>query len=157
MNDTYRPTFQSILDESPTSVDYPKPTPVGSYLCRIPQPEYGKSSLKKTPFVQYDLKILSALEDVDPAALAECGDVAGRTIRATYYTTEDAIYRLDEFHAHCGIDLGKPASRRQRNEAIVNGTVVAHVRHEEENLSKEDLANGVVPRVFARLSRTAPA
>src|SRR5271165_3688395 len=163
MNDL-SPNFSSILDDAaPDHVELPKPLPVGSYLCSVPLCEYGASRDKGTKYVQWDLPIIAPLDDVDPDALEAYGDVKGRTIRATFYyaDADDNIskssWRLDAFHEHCGLNLRQPSSWRKRNDAVTNSQVVVYVRHEPEKLSREDLAAGVVPRVFSRLDRTAPA
>lgn len=155
MNDQ-RPNFQSILDEAPDHVERPKPLPEGTYLCVVGAGVYGKSNKKQTPFVEFPLRVLQPMDDVDLDVLNEMGGCEGKSIRATYYTTTDAIFRLDEFHEHCGVDLGQPASRRSRNDLIVNSQVLAHVNHRETEITPEERAAGVVPVVFAELRRTAP-
>lgn len=142
------PNFTSILDEQPTEVNRPKPLPEGTYLCVVQQSEEGKSSKKGTPFVKFPLRPVSPLDDVDPTALDEMGGLEGKVLNATYYTTPDAIYRLDEFHEHCGIDLSEPASRRARNAEVVNSQVLAVIKHRES----DDHTS-----VFAEVNRTAPA
>ena len=144
-----QPNYASILDESPTEIERPKPLPVGTYLCVVQgQPRYDKSSKKQTDFVEFTLRPIAAEEDVDEEALAEMGGFDNKTIRATYYLTEDAVYRLDEFHQHCGIDPEDGESRRNRNEAIVNAQVRAVVKHR----NSQDGST-----VFAELARTATA
>lgn len=144
-----QPNFASILDEAPTEIERPKPLPVGTYVCVVAgQPVYDKSSKKSTPFVQFTLRPIAAGEDVDADELAEMGGFDGKTIRATYYLTEDAVFRLDEFHQHCGIDITNAASRRQRNEEVVNAQVNAVIRH---RMSEDG------QQVFAELARTAAA
>lgn len=144
-----QPNYASILDESPTEIERPKPLPVGTYLCVVQgQPRYDKSSKKQTDFVEFTLRPIAAEEDVDEEALAEMGGFDNKTIRATYYLTEDAVYRLDEFHQHCGIDPEDGESRRNRNEAIVNAQVRAVVKHRNSQDSST---------VFAELARTATA
>lgn len=143
------PDFSALLDAAPTEVNRPKPLPVGSYLCIVQgQPVYDKSSKKSTPFAQFTLKPIQALDDVDAEALAEMGGIENKTLRTTFYLTEDAVYRLDEFHQHCGIDLDTPASRGVRNENCVNAQVIAVVKHRPSD-------DGTT--VFAEVSRTAPA
>ncbi|HOA52104.1 MAG TPA: hypothetical protein PKI05_07590, partial [Thermogutta sp.] len=89
-----KPNFASILDESPTEIDRPKPIPTGTYLCRVQgSPVYDKSSKKGTPFVQFTLKPISAEDDVDEEDLAEMGGLDNKTLRLTFYLTEDAVYR----------------------------------------------------------------
>lgn len=146
------PNFASILDESPTEITRPKPLPIGTYLTRvIGAPRYDKSSKKQTPFVEFTLKFLSAEDDVDEDDLVEAlgdGDIGDRALPVTFYLTEDAVYRLDEFHTHCGIDLEEEQSRRQRNDEVVNAEVRVVVSHEASQDSSQ---------VFARIRRTLPA
>lgn len=144
-----QPHFATILDEAPSEVVRPKPLPAGTYTCVVRgQPRYDKSSKKRTPFVEFSLAAIAAGEDVDFEELEACGGIDGKIIRATYYLTEDAAYRLDEFHSHCGIDLGIEASRRQRCEEVVNAQVTAVMRHRASD-------DGTA--VYAELARTAPA
>ena len=143
------PNFSSILDESPTEVSAPIPLPQGTYVCVVQgSPVYDKSTKKGTPYVEFTLRPIAADSDVDEDELAESGGLENRSLRATFYLTEDAIYRLDEFHAHCGIDLEDGDSRRARNDAIINAEVRAFVKHETS-------ADG--SRIFARFNRSLPA
>jgi hypothetical protein len=142
------PNFTSILDEQPTEVNRPKPLPEGTYVCIVGQPEEGQSSQKKTPFVKFPLRPISVLEDVDPAALEEVGGLDSKNLSTTYYLTPDSIFRLDEFHEHCGLDLTDAASRRARNAEVVNSQVLAVVKH---RMSQDNTQS------FAEVNRTAPA
>jgi len=148
MND--QPNFASILDEAPTEINRPKPLPVGTYICVVQgQPTYDKSNKKGTPYVQFTLRPVAAEEDVDPEELEAMGGMENKTLRATFYLTEDAVYRLDEFHQHCGVDISDASvSRRNRNENIVNAQVRAVVSHR----MAEDGS-----QVYAELKRTASA
>ena len=148
MND--QPNFASILDEAPTEINRPKPLPVGTYICVVQgQPTYDKSNKKGTPYVQFTLRPVAAEEDVDPEELEAMGGMESKTLRATFYLTEDAVYRLDEFHQHCGVDISDASvSRRHRNENIVNAQVRAVVSHR----MAEDGS-----QVYAELKRTASA
>lgn len=141
------PNFTSILDEQPTEVNRPKPLPEGTYVCIVGQPEEGQSSQKKTPFVKFALRPISTLEDVDADALAEVGGLDGKNLSVTYYLTPDSIFRLDEFHEHCGLDLSDAASRRARNAEVVNGQVLAQVKH---RMSQDNT------QAYAEVNRTAP-
>lgn len=142
------PNFAALLDEAPSEISRPKPLPAGTYVCVVQgSPRYDKSSKKQTPFVEFTLGVLTPGDDVDAEELAEMGGIEGRTIRATYYLTEDSIYRLDEFHEHCGIDLSVPASRRQRSDELTNAQVIAVLGHR----ASDDGSS-----VFAELKRTAP-
>ena len=128
MND--KPNFASILDEAPTEIDRPKPIPTGTYLCRVQgTPTYDKSSKKGTPFVQFTLKPISAEDDVDEDDLAEMGGLDNKTLRLTFYLTEEA-------------------SRRSRNDEVVNAEVRALVKHRPSEDGQT---------VYAEISRTLKA
>jgi len=138
--------MSSILDAAPTEIDRPKPLPVGSYICVVKGlPRYDKSSKKQTEFVEFVLQPIAVRDDVDAEELEAMGGFANKTIKATFYLTEDAVYRLDEFHEHCGIELEDGVSRRQRNEQTVNKQVGAFIRHE---------ANQDGTAIFGRLGST---
>lgn len=143
------PNFSSILDEAPTEVNRPKPMPVGTYLFTvIGSPTYDKSAKKGTPYVQFTLKPIAAESDVDDEALEEAGGIDNKTQRLTFYLTVDAIFRLDEFHEHCGIDLGEESSRRQRNDDVVNAQVRGVISHRTSDDGTQ---------IFAEIRRTLPA
>lgn len=146
MNST--PNFASILDEAPTEVIRPKTTPAGTYLCIVGNWTRGTSSKKKTPFIQFELRPVQALDDVDPAELGDI-DLTDRKFSITFYTTPDAIFMMDQFHTNCGLDLAKlgKVSRLDRCDQVANSEVLAVVEHE---ISEQD-----PERVFARVNRTA--
>jgi hypothetical protein len=141
------PNFASILDESPTEVSAPQPAPQGTYVFVVSNPRYDKSTKKGTDFVEFPVRAIAAESDVDEAELEEAGGLDAINLRATFYLTEDAVYRLDEFHSHCGIDLEDGTSRRSRNDAVVNAEVRGFVKHEPSQ-------DGT--RIFARFNRSLP-
>ena len=143
------PNFASILDEAPTEVNAPAPLPQGTYLTVVRgQPRYDKSAKKGTPYVEFLLHPISAEPDVDEDELADAGGLDGKIIRATFWLTDEAVFMLDQFHEHCGLDLSDAASRRQRNDEVVNAQVRAFVKHETSQ-------DGT--RIFARYNRSLPA
>ncbi len=147
MND--KPNFASILDEAPSEVERPKPLPVGTYLCRVQgTPIYDKTTKKGTDFVQFTLKPIAAEEDVDEDDLEAVGGLDNKTLRLKFYLTEDAKFRLDDFHEHCGLDLSEPASRRTRNDEVINSEVRALVKHNPSNDGQT---------VYAEIARTLKA
>lgn len=144
------PNFASILSESPTEVDRPKPLPPGTYLCVVGVSEVGQSSKKKTDFLKFPLKPLAAMADVDEAALEEVGGLEGRNLSITFYVTPDAIFMLDDFHVNCGCDIASDGlDRAQRNDEVVNSQVLAVVTHRIDDQDPE--------RVYAEVRRTAKA
>lgn len=115
--------FRSLLEKPADSYEAPKPTPEGSFVHLIKGFKFDKSTgEKKTPYVEFALTMIEPLPDVDEAALAEFlnGQSLGeKNVRgATYYLTQDAMYRLGEFLVdHCGCTSGIPTSE-QIQEAV---------------------------------------
>lgn len=120
--------FADILDRAPTEVEKPKTMPVGSYTCLVKGlPRFDVSEKKKTPFVEFTLQFLSPHDDVDQddlrAALTkktgETVPLNAKTIRNTFYLTEDALFRLNTFLEHLGFDIDDAESnlRQMCNEA----------------------------------------
>lgn len=122
--------FGSILDTPSAAVEKPKPLPVGSYITQVKGlPRFDKSSKKQTEFVEFDLQFLAAGEDVDQEALAAIGGFQGKSIKATYYLTETALWRLKEFLDACDIEEGE-LTLRQRIENAAGAQVGISVNHE---------------------------
>ncbi len=154
-SDSQRPNFASIMDESPDHVEQPKARPVGPYVFIVGAPTHGKSKQKGTPFVEFPLRAISAEDGVDPDALEEAGGLDGFKTKVTYYKTEESIFRLDQFHEHCGIDLANDRnSRTTRCDMVVNAQVLGIVEHEypKDEFSAPDMAK----EPFVRVNKTAP-
>jgi hypothetical protein len=99
-------SFESILDTPADAVERPKPLPAGTYDCIVKGLfEQGESSQKNTPFVKFTYAIQAAGEDVDSDELEAIGGIADKTIKDTYYTTPDAVFRLLSYDHDvvCGI------------------------------------------------------
>lgn len=145
-----QPNFGSILDKAPSDVKAPEALPVGSYLCTVMGlPRYDKSTKKGTEFVEYNLVIQDVGEDVDEEdAKAVDGGLRGKSIKATYYLTDTALYRLKEFLEHCGLDVEHAESMRELVDQAQGQQVIAYLKHEAATDGSD--------RVFARLAGTAP-
>lgn len=140
--------FESILDKPASEIERPKPLPQGTYVCTVKGlPRFDKSSKKQTPFVEFTLQPIEAGEDVDEDNLKAMGGFKNKTIRATYYETEDAIWRLKKFIEDCGVEIEDGASLRQLIEECPGKQVTAYVKHQ----ASEDGQS-----VFAQLASTAP-
>lgn len=140
------PNFAALLEKPATDVERPKALPAGTYLCVVKGlPENGESSQKKTPFVRFNLQPLAAQEDVDAEALKEMGGLEGKTIRDTYYVTEDALYRLKEFLEHLGVEPDDKSIAQMISEAP-GCQVLVSIRHR----ASQDGEN-----VFAEVAKTA--
>src|SRR5438132_477516 len=100
-----RPSAPPSRDTPAEEVTRPVPVPAGTYNAVVRGLyEEGVSSQKKTPFVKFTYALLSAGDDVDEAELAAIGGLEGKTIRDTYYTTPDALFRLTDTLINMGID-----------------------------------------------------
>lgn len=141
-------SFESILDTPATEVERPKPLPAGTYDAIVKGlPEYGESSQKKTPFCRFTLAMQAAGEDVDAEELESIGGLEGKSLKSTYYTTPDALFRLTDFLEHCGIDLdGKTI--RQAIDETPNCSVKAVITHRASEDGQQ---------IFAEVKRTMKA
>lgn len=124
------PNFTSILDRPASSIEKPKPWPVGTYTAVVTGlPRQDKSAKKQTPFVEFTLKPLQAEEDVDQEALEAMGGLGEKTIRNTYYTTEDATWRLIKFLEDCGLEAEEDESIRQLLDKTPGCQVKINIKH----------------------------
>lgn len=149
-------TFESILDTPADAVERPKPAPAGTFGIVVRgMPEHGVSSQKKTPFVRFTYAFVAAGEDVDEDELkafitdaeGNVGQLAAKTIKDTYYTTPDALWRLTDVLENMGIDAeGK--SVRQMLDETPNASMHILVGHR----ASEDGT-----QVFAEVKRTMKA
>lgn len=147
--------FASILDRPPSEVERPKPLPSGSYKCIITErPRFDKSSKKQTEFVEFALHPLEAGEDVDEDELnkvltkgdGSVGLLKDKSIRATFYLTEDAMWRLKKFLVD-DLLIEEGDSFREMIDEALNKEVIAYIKHVPSD-------DGTA--VFAQLNGTAP-
>jgi hypothetical protein len=90
--------FADALNRKADEIERPKPLPVGTYLVTIPaQPEMKKIGQKETPAAEYTVRVVSAGPDVDQEALNAAGGCQGKTLRLTYYLTDESVYRFRDF------------------------------------------------------------
>lgn len=146
-----KPNFASILDAPASDISRPKPLPVGTYLAIVEGlPRYDKSTKKGTDFVEFALRIAAAADDVDQEELEEVGltlkDGTPRSMKATYYLTEDAAWRLKKFLEDLGFDFSTDLTLREACENAANREVYITVGHEP---SQDGQA------IFARITGTA--
>ncbi len=141
-------TFASILDKPATEIEPPKLMPVGTYVGVVQGlPRIDKSSKKQTEFVEFTIKYLQPTEDVDAEALAEAGGVAEKTIKATFYITENSAFMLKEFLKNLGLEPDEEGSLRACLDQTTGKQLLFSVKHE----ASED-----GERVFARFGKSAP-
>src|SRR5215467_3262329 len=132
-----KPEFTSVLDQMPDEIDRPKPLPPGSYVCVIKERYIqDKSSLKETPYVEFALHPVEALENVDEEWLAETltranGEkkkLSDMTIRARFYDTPEAGFRLKKFLLD-DCQLENNGSIGQIMDNTIGCQVVANIKH----------------------------
>lgn len=149
-------SFESILDTPADAVERPKPLPAGTYSVIVKgMPEHGVSSQKKTPFVRFTYALTAAGEDVDEDELktlltnkdGEVEPINTKSIKDTYYTTLDSLFRLTDCLENMGIDLDGRTIRAALDETP-NASLTIVVGHR----ASEDGT-----QVFAEVKRTMKA
>lgn len=150
-------TFESILDTPADAVERPKPLPAGTYAVVVRgMPEHGVSSQKKTPFVRFTYALIAAGDDVDPDELATLltdkdgtqQPIGSKTIKDTYYTTHDSLFRLTDALENMGLDTNSDKTIRQLLDDTPNAELNILVGHR----ASEDGT-----QVFAEVKRTIKA
>ena len=94
------PNFASLLNKPADDVKRPVTLPEGTYFGVIQGHEFGESSQKKTPFVQFNITLSHADDDVDLEGL----EVDNKKVRTTFYLTDESMYRLTDFIKSLGIE-----------------------------------------------------
>jgi hypothetical protein len=153
-----RETFESILDTPSVDVSRPKPIPHGHYLAMVKgQPNFGTAKTG-TQFVEFSMQPLEADEDVDPEDLQTSltkgnGDVislSDRSLRLTFYLTDDAIWRLRKFLTDLGIEEmegKKKLTFRERIDMSPGRQCLVNVKH---------VPSPDGEGTFANIDKTAP-
>lgn len=101
-------SFEDILSKKSAEVKKAPPTPAGTYIAIVQgNPKKNAVGQDKTDVFDYDLKLLQPQEDVNMEELQACGGVAGlSSMRARFFLTEKAAYRLKDFCTACGVEEG---------------------------------------------------
>lgn len=153
--------FAAILEKTVDQVEKPKPMPGGTYLTQlVGQPRQDVSSQKKTPFVEFTHKFVSAGDDVNEEELKEALTASDGTVRSlsdvtmknTYYLSEKSLYRLKDFLADCGFDMEDAEAKKISFGQMIADSpgmmVKVFVKHEPSQDGKS---------IFARIDSTLPA
>jgi hypothetical protein len=147
------PNFGTILDRPASEFKRPKPLPVGTYQCVITGlPRNDKSSKKGTEFVEFSLRPVEAMSDVDEEDLKAMGGFENKTLRVTFWLTEEAGWRLgkflvDDLKIEPEDEDGEEKSFRQMCSEVQNRQVLAYVKHQASD-------DGTT--TYAQVSTTAP-
>jgi hypothetical protein len=120
-------------------------------------PRYDKSTKKGTPFSEYTIQLLEALDDVDGDALKEWltkGDgvvqpLREKSMRLTFYHTPDSLWRLEKFLKDLGLEpedddesIGDVEQKTPGRQCVV------HVKHSPSDDGET---------MFANIDKTGPA
>lgn len=96
------PNLASLLNKNADEAKRPIAFNEGTYFGVIKSHEFGESSQKKTPFVQYNIELTHAHDDVDLVGYDEDGkevelNPAGKMVNATFYLSDNALFMLKDF------------------------------------------------------------
>lgn len=141
------PKFGALLDRQIGTSERPKPVPPGTWEVLVTSHKFGESAQKKTPYVEFTFRLQSPKDDVDPDAL-DGFDFRGKTVRDTFYLTEDAMFRLEEFLKACGME----GTVRENIQASANRAVLAAV----VNAVGQAKTPGGEPPIYTNISGYAP-
>lgn len=125
-------SFKDLLNKPAESFEAPKALPVGTYVFLVKEHKLGESKQKKTPVISYSLIPMSAEADVEPELLTAYGPLQKRAFNLDFYLTEDAVYRLTEFHSKLGHNIKLPLSELipQATNKMVRG-VISHTMSQD--------------------------
>jgi hypothetical protein len=102
-------SFEDVLSKKSADVVKPPPIPAGTYIAMVVgQPKKVEVGQDKTPCFDYDLKLLQPQDDVNQDELnALTGGFSNASpVRARFFLTEKAAYRLKDFLTACGVEEG---------------------------------------------------
>lgn len=98
--------FEDILNMNLGDAKAPPVFPIGNYLMKVGEYRLGESKQKKTLNAEFEIFVMEPKSGVDLEAFSAAGiDLAKRKLRATFYLTEDAVYRFREFAEKCGVEV----------------------------------------------------
>lgn len=142
------PNFGALLDKPSSDIERPKPLPQGTYQFAINgMYKLDKTTKKQTEYVEFTCNVIGAAEDVDEEALKEMGGFQGKSMRQTFYITEDALWRLKKFLTDdLGIEEGDKSLRQMLDETP-GCQFLGTVKHEASQDGES---------VYANIGSTAP-
>ena len=137
-----------VLNKRVDDIEAPKALPPGTYLAIVDGPYVEvKSPDKGTPGLQFTFRLLQPINVADQEALALAGGCAGKTVRHTFYITENSEFFLKNFlKDHLGIDV----------EGKTVGQALAETQNRQVAVSlRQTLTKGNEPRLIHVVDGTA--
>jgi len=121
---------------------------MGTYCFIVKEHEFGESTQKVTHYVEFRCTPVTPGDDVDMDALNLVTKWNEKTMRATFYLTDDSMFRLKDFLQHCGLDTDGHTLGELIPETT-NAMFSGYVEHTVSNKDNET--------IFANIGSTAPA
>lgn len=125
--------FRQLTSKPMDKIKKPPTYPAGTYRGIVAGQEYGESSKKKTPYCRYNIRLVSAGDDVDKSRLVvddQPLDIGKKLFRTDFYLTPDAEYRLIEFLTSCGVQTGGGRSIAEGVPEAMNAEVIVNISEE---------------------------
>lgn len=144
------PNFSHLLNKPADDVKAPVQLPDGTYYGTIQNHEFGESSQKKTPYVQYNILVTHADEGTDTEGV----EVSGKKMNTKFYLSDEAQFMLVNFIKSFGIET----SGRSLGELIpqVQGQSVMLDVVKQPNQAGDGFFN-TIKKVSAPATEAAPA
>ena len=109
--------FSTLLRKLAGEAKKPPTMPAGDYPAVIKAFETGDNNKNKTPYVRFQLGFQGFPPDVEQEDIDGI-DLSKRQMRADYYLTEDAMWRLDELLRTMGLDMTGKSYEEILREAV---------------------------------------
>lgn len=127
-------TFEEILNKPARDILPPQPLPVGTYLGVI-EPQYEIKKAGETDVIEYKIRLLQAMDDVDSTAAATFpGGIMGTIRRYTLWGTNDPSkietvrYYMKKFFVDT-LDLNEDFELKQMVPEAVGRQLLVTIHH----------------------------
>lgn len=118
--------FNSLLSTPTDNIEKPKPLPNGTYQGVIfGNPTFREAGQNQTPQVEFTVRPTGS-DDVDPSELAGI-NLSDKMLRASFWLSKDAQYRLVDFAKSCGISVTGRTLSEVISDLCMNTPVVMDV------------------------------
>ena len=149
--------FAAIANKKVADIERPPNLPIGTYLAVVTKiPVQGEVSGGKWETLDFMLKIIRPMEDVDPDDVKKYGDVTKRTMQNRFmFSTEDvdrflaSEYRVKKFcFKHLMVEETSTMSWTEMLHESVNHQCLVSVKWEPDKNDAEI--------IYDRIGKTAP-